>query len=113
MCAVAFASTTASPGWAASADRNSDPQPGSIDVASRCSVPAAIVRLSSAVKASPSFSAAVIALSLPGIRVRQYAVSAGLAPIHWQETAEAPRGKRVRNDLIKAILGITLTHPTH
>lgn len=39
--------------------------------------------------------------------------AAGLAPIHWQETADAPRGKRVRNDLIKATLGMTLTHPTH
>ncbi|MEE9293483.1 MAG: SDR family oxidoreductase [Phycisphaerae bacterium] len=40
--------------------------------------------------------------------------AAGLEPIRWVSGAtDAPSGKRVRNDRIKRVLGITLKHPAH
>ena len=36
----------------------------------------------------------------------------GLSPIKWKSPADPPNlGKRVRNDLVKRILGLTLRHP--
>lgn len=39
---------------------------------------------------------------------------AGLPPIRWTTPSEqSPRGKRIRNDRIKELLGLTLRHPGH
>ena len=42
------------------------------------------------------------------------AAAAGAQPIQWIVPDGPPKlGKRVRNDLIKRVLGLTLEHPTH
>ncbi|HEY3242864.1 MAG TPA: SDR family oxidoreductase [Phycisphaerae bacterium] len=39
--------------------------------------------------------------------------AAGLPPIRWRGDDQNPRGKRVRNDLMKRTLGLTLAHPEY
>ncbi|MCO6435761.1 MAG: SDR family oxidoreductase [Phycisphaerae bacterium] len=39
--------------------------------------------------------------------------AAGLPPVTWTDGNTSPRGKRVRNDRIKLLLGLTLRHPQH
>lgn len=40
-------------------------------------------------------------------------MESGLPPIQWRKPAKPHLGKRIRNDLIKKTLHLTLKHPTH